>query len=306
MASGEREIALARLRAENELKNMGITTSTSLTQAYIAEAEALARANQARAAGKLQGDLNFERDQMGRSELEQGVASRLRGSGLPLDHAIGSQIRFNEQLKIGRDLAMDFGKGFSQDLMRGVEATEALTNALDRVASKLMDMAMDMAISSLFKGITGGLGMGAGAGGGGLFSGMGFASPTARAHTGGIVGKEASSWANVHPAYFDDAPRFHSGGMIAPNEVPIIARKGEGVFTPGQMAAMGGANVTINPVIENHTDSKVTTEVTRGQNGEVNIKTLIHQAAAEGASQPGNPLHRAVRTFGGGMPLTRR
>jgi hypothetical protein len=163
-----------------------------------------------------------------------------------------------------------------------------------------------MAISSLFKGITGGLGIGGAGGGGGLFSGMGFASPTARAHTGGIIGKDSFSKSYVHPAYFDDAPRFHSGGMIAPNEVPIIAKRGEGVFTPGQMAAMGGSNVIVNPVIENHTDSKVTTEVTRGQNGEVNIKTLIQQAAAEGASNPGNPLHQAVKTFGRGMPLTRR
>jgi hypothetical protein len=304
LATGEREIALAKLRAEQEMKALGKDASDTLAQAYIREAEATARLNQERAAARLQSDLNFEFDQMGRSETEQNVAGRLRGAGLPQDHAIAGQIRLNEQLKIGRDLAMDFGKGFTQDLMKGVEATEALTNALDRVASKLMDMAMDMAISSLFKGITGGLGIG-GAGTSPM-SGMGFATPTARAHTGGIIGTDVLSKRYVHPAYFDDAPRFHRGGMVAPDEVPIIARRGEGVFTPGQMAAMGQANITINPVIENHTDSKVSTEITRGQNGEVNIKTLIHQAAAEGASQPGNPLHRAVRTFGGGMPLTRR
>jgi hypothetical protein len=79
---------------------------------------------------------------------------------------------------------------------------------------------------------------------GGAFFGPGF-------HSGGIVGSgEASFNRYIHPSYFDDAPRFHSGG-IAGDEVPIIAKKGEGVFTQGQMAAMGGGgavNVSFAPV----------------------------------------------------------
>jgi hypothetical protein len=60
-------------------------------------------------------------------------------------------------------------------------------------------------------------------------------------HMGGIVGSEPTFNRYVHPSYFEDAPRFHTGG-IAGDEIPIIAKKGEGVFTPGQMAAMGGSN----------------------------------------------------------------
>jgi hypothetical protein len=71
-------------------------------------------------------------------------------------------------------------------------------------------------------------------------------------HTGGIVGGDSMPTRSIHPAYFDDAPRFHTGG-IAGDEVPIIAKKGEGVFTQGQMAAMGGGgsgpvNVSFAPV----------------------------------------------------------
>ena len=54
---------------------------------------------------------------------------------------------------------------------------------------------------------------------------------------------------DVHPSVFSGAHRFHTGG-IAGDEVPIIARKGEGVFTPGQMAALGGggSSVTMNVI----------------------------------------------------------
>ena len=72
-------------------------------------------------------------------------------------------------------------------------------------------------------------------------------------HQGGIVGSEATFSRYVHPAYFDDAPKFHTGG-IAGDEVPIIAKRGEGVFTQGQMAAMGGGgqqmNITYAPNID--------------------------------------------------------
>lgn len=45
-------------------------------------------------------------------------------------------------------------------------------------------------------------------------------------HTGGIVGK---------------LPRFHNGGMVG-RERLVVANAGEGIFTPEQMAAMGGGN----------------------------------------------------------------
>lgn len=69
-------------------------------------------------------------------------------------------------------------------------------------------------------------------------------APLVGLHGGGIVGSEATFSRYVHPAYFDNAPKFHTGG-IAGDEVPIIAKKGEGVFTPGQMAAMGGGGQTV-------------------------------------------------------------
>lgn len=65
-------------------------------------------------------------------------------------------------------------------------------------------------------------------------------------HTGGIVGVDRSPLRNVPASAFAGAPRFHGGGMIGGDEVPIIARRGEGVFTPEQMKAMGGTRVSVN------------------------------------------------------------
>lgn len=65
-------------------------------------------------------------------------------------------------------------KSFLGDLMRGVDATEALQSALAGLADQLMSMAVDNMFSGLFGGGTGGGGKGK-APGAGLFSMFGFA-----------------------------------------------------------------------------------------------------------------------------------
>ena len=57
-------------------------------------------------------------------------------------------------------------------------------------------------------------------------------------HSGGIVGYEPTSMRMVDPSVFYGAPRMHTGG-IAGGEVPAVLQAGEGVFTQGQMAAIG-------------------------------------------------------------------
>ena len=62
------------------------------------------------------------------------------------------------------------------------------------------------------------------------------------AHTGGIAGALRTR-RSVPAAAFQAAPRLHGGGVLglAPDEVPAILRRGEGVFTPEQMRALGPA-----------------------------------------------------------------
>ena len=59
------------------------------------------------------------------------------------------------------------------------------------------------------------------------------------AHTGGLLGADSLPGRQISAARFAQARRFHTGGLVA-GEVPIIAREGEAVFTPGQLRALGG------------------------------------------------------------------
>ncbi|WP_062120540.1 tape measure protein [Aureimonas sp. AU40] len=74
------------------------------------------------------------------------------------------------------------------------------------------------------------------------------------AHTGGIIGSSNLARSFVSSSLFATAPKFHTGGVIGgrsltSDEVPIIAKKGEGVFTPEQMKALGGLNGGAGPSV---------------------------------------------------------
>lgn len=84
------------------------------------------------------------------------------------------------------------------------------------------------------------LGGALGIGGGSESDAFAGFSDTVAFHTGGIVGSESPMTRNVNHAIFNGAPKYHTGGL-AGDEMPAILRKGEGVFTEGQMRALGSA-----------------------------------------------------------------
>ena len=70
------------------------------------------------------------------------------------------------------------------------------------------------------------------------------------AHAGGIAGALGGMRRHGVPdAAWWGAPRLHRGGLAA-DEVPAILRRGEGVFTPAQMAALGGMSAPPSVVVE--------------------------------------------------------
>jgi tape measure domain-containing protein len=142
------------------------------------------------------------------------------------------------------------------------------------------------------------VGVGA-AGAGAMNPKIGMDTPI-QMHSGGIVGSEiGDGFRNVASSLFASAQRFHGGGMIGANEVPIIAEKGEGVFTAAQMRAMGrgGSNmppqVTIN--IRNQSGQQVA-----AKQGDVKFDAegMILDLIITKANQPGKfreGLREAVR-----------
>lgn len=110
----------------------------------------------------------------------------------------------------------------------------------------------------------------------GLSSYLGFA----KAHTGGVAGEDGLQKTYVSPLVFAGAPKFHTGGIVG-DEVPVIARRGEGIFTRSQMKALGGAQtaVNVNVNVVNKASSEVRTSVVKSSadGSGVNLDIMIEK-----------------------------
>lgn len=225
---------------------------------------------------------------------------------------------FNQMLKEARDEDLRNSRRWQDGITRGLndvvdEATNAAAqterlfkNAFSSMEDALVEFVrtgkmdfksfVDSVISDLIRmqiqsSITGPLSGALNAAIGSMFGSAGAgagstasapAASFSMAHTGGVIGTDTLQSRTVHPSVFADAPRFHSGGVVG-KEVPIIAKEGETVFTPGQMAALGGVmgaspqvNVQVN--IQNHVaNAEARTEVKRDGNGNLNLNVIIEE-----------------------------
>jgi len=226
-------------------QQLGITAIRSQADAYNVEAGAIGMS--AGKAAEYTALLNALNDakRNGRLVTDEQVAALQREAG-----ALGEAAQRADLLRTGYETVRGAFQTFTS--AQGATAMDALKkagqSALNSIASKLADMASQGLWSAAFGGKGGGgLGgglfslFGGGGGAGDAGEGVGAAASSLFAstglHSGGMVGKDATFTRNIHPAYFDDAPRFHGGGLVS-DEVPIIAKKGEGVFTPEQMRAL--------------------------------------------------------------------
>jgi hypothetical protein len=221
------------------------------------------------ALARVRSDTGFERSTMFLSADDQQIAGKLRGvygdnwQG-QMNSFEANQIRVNQQLKLTKDLTTEFATGFAHDfktdLQNGANAWDAFGKAGLNALNRLSDRLMDMAINNLVGKALGGL---FGTGGGGLVAMTPFAGATGVTgangpfvtptyHAGGIVGRDGGAPRYVHPAYFEQAPRFAMGGVagLGPDEVPIVAHRDEEVIRRDDPRHRynGGGGSTFAPV----------------------------------------------------------
>ena len=153
---------------------------------------------------------------------------------------------------------MDSIAGGITDLIMG---TGDLRSAIQGILKDIVNMGVKYMMSGMFNKQGGQQAAGGKQGKGGMLSkaATGGKGKVGTAHTGGIIGSSSLVPKMAHSNMFANAAKFHTGGIVdglLPSEVPIIAKKGEGVFTPEQMDAMGGfsqaqqfnvsSNITVN------------------------------------------------------------
>lgn len=260
-AVGMTAAAHAKLRAEADLTSAALRSHMEITSALQKDIQSLgdkaAMAAEKLARAKINFDIAFGRQSAMLSQEDVAIAQQLKDLYPDIAKALSSieaeAIRVSNALKFSHETFTSMFVSFGQNLRNGQNAWDAFanagTNALGRIADKLIQMAAD----NLWKAALGGL-MGMFGGFPGLPSdalpGGGYSAPIGpvQMHDGGIAGLDHGPARYIHPAYYDHAPRLHSGLM--PDEFPAVLQKGEGVFTKGQMAALGGAmkggNVTVN------------------------------------------------------------
>lgn len=102
------------------------------------------------------------------------------------------------------------------------------------------------------------------------------------AHSGAVIGMDSMQSRSVNPLVFAGAQKYHGGGLVG-GEVPIIAKRGETVFTPGQMRVLGGAlnskpNVNVSVKVENNArgvDARA--DIRKDGKGNIDMRIIVDE-----------------------------
>lgn len=305
-----------RLKAIAELTAAGLKDGLT-PAAAAAKAEMSGLADQAAAAAlalakaKVESQISFGAKTSLLSQQDVQIATQLKGIYPDVATALGSveaqAMRTNTAMKeISSSIETNLTSGLT-DIVSGTKSASqgfsdmanAIAKAIEQMVIKIMivePLMRSLQASISGSGILNFLGGSSSTGGAATSTGAaGVGGIGGLYHTGGIVGSEPTSMRYVHPAYFNDnTPRFHGGG-IAGDEVPIIAKKGEGVFTAGQMAAMGSrAAPVVNVTLIESPNGGGTVKQTQNSNGGIDIEVAIAQISAKSAATPGAPLNRVM------------
>lgn len=157
----------------------------------------------------------------------------------------------------GEELAQmtaDMGSGAVDDFISGMEqgedAIESFFNAFRKGAAEFLQQIAQMILQQMILNALGGGKAGT------ATASIASAITGAVLHQGGIVGAGGPR-RSVPAALFAGAPRYHTGGVIGlkPNEVPVIAKRGEEMLTEGDPRhSRNGGGATLNAKIVNVLD----------------------------------------------------
>jgi GH24 family phage-related lysozyme (muramidase) len=168
-----------------------------------------------------------------------------------------------EQFASGAASAID---RFAQAVAEGKDVMGSLRDAFLQFASdflrKIAQMIEQQIIFNLVRSLLSSIGGGAtSVAGGGVNGALGLgALGGALAHGGGIIQRTMGANRQVSPAWFQNAMRYHGGGIagLRPDEVPAILQRGEEVLTredPRHRLNGGGAGGPVNLKVVNAIDA---------------------------------------------------
>jgi hypothetical protein len=148
---GQMGAAAEELRTYQELLNRATKDGNEIgaeQQKQLRErAHSIALLTEAMKAAKLQQDLMFEREQLGRSSGERAIAQRLRGTGYGMDSPAADFMRdTNRREQMQEDI-----KGFFTDIRSGLMSGKPIGEALAESILNSFNKAMDKAIDNLFE-----------------------------------------------------------------------------------------------------------------------------------------------------------
>ena len=279
---------IAAQYAQQRKQEQAETGATKRTDALIDAQARIAQLGQLRARyGELAQAVKIQEDTI-QLEVERGVITTTEGErrkmaarqqALPALQALVDKSRELAQTEGERNgvaaLANDVGKlklqtteleatikssgqsafgGFFRDVIGGAKsAKDAFKDMVGGFAQSMLDLMAKRMGEKLMNSLFDGAGAAGGGGGGGWIQAA-ASWVGSFFHQGGIVGGHTNVARNIHPATWNYAPRYHTGGIagLKPDEVPAILQRGEEVLTrddprhSGNAAGMGGVNISVS------------------------------------------------------------
>jgi len=171
-------------------------------------------------------------------------------------------------IKIGESLPDKISGGLTDALLDFAEGTKTAKQAFQDFAKSTIKWLAEIIIKQMLLNAISGYFSGSGSGGIPNYGSYNFVRPVSM-HKGGIAGEPPIK-------------KFHTGGVnVAPNEIPAVLRKDEGVFTPAQMDAMGGPQ-SIKVSIINKSDTPLVGSVDQPK---VRLDEVVLNIVLEGTAR---------------------